>query len=144
VGGTATLIGDPPNIMIGSYAKLSFLDFVQNLSIICAIGLVFTVIYYVYWYKRTTSRPGRRCPGAHRPPQEEYQITNKTLLIQGGIILAYHLSFHHHGALHMEPSIAAMIGAAILMVISRVDIVEMLEHEVEWPTSSFSSCSLSL
>ena len=39
VGGTATLIGDPPNIMIGSYAKLTFMQFVTNLSLICAIGL---------------------------------------------------------------------------------------------------------
>ena len=42
-----------------------------------------------------------------------------------------------HGALHMEPSIAALIGASILLVISRVDIVEMLEKEIEWPTLIF-------
>ena len=42
-----------------------------------------------------------------------------------------------HGALHMEPSIAALIGASLLMVISRVDIVEMLEKEIEWPTLIF-------
>ncbi len=42
-----------------------------------------------------------------------------------------------HGILHMEPSIAALIGAMILLAISRVDIVEMLEHEVEWPTLVF-------
>ena len=52
VGGTATLIGDPPNIMIGSYAKLSFVDFVSNLTIICAISLVVTIIYFIYWYKK--------------------------------------------------------------------------------------------
>ena len=70
--------------------------------------------------------------------REEYKITNKTLLIQGGIILAITIFlFIIHGALHMEPSIAAMIGAAMLMVISRVDIVEMLEHEIEWPTLIF-------
>jgi Na+/H+ antiporter NhaD/arsenite permease-like protein len=139
VGGTATLIGDPPNIMIGSYAKLSFLDFVQNLSVICAIGLVFTVIYYVYWYKKEYLKAQVGDVQeliAHL--KAEYQITNKTLLIQGGIILGITIFlFIIHGALHMEPSIAAMIGAAILVAISRVDIVEMLEHEVEWPTLIF-------
>jgi Na+/H+ antiporter NhaD/arsenite permease-like protein len=139
VGGTATLIGDPPNIMIGSYAKLSFVDFVQNLSIICAIGLVFTVIYYIYWYKKDYMKAqvgDVQKLIAHL--KEEYRITNKTLLIQGGIILGITIFlFIIHGALHMEPSIAAMIGAAVLMVISRVDIVEMLEHEIEWPTLVF-------
>jgi Na+/H+ antiporter NhaD/arsenite permease-like protein len=47
VGGTATLIGDPPNILIGSYAKLSFMNFVTNLGLICLICLAVTLIYYV-------------------------------------------------------------------------------------------------
>jgi Na+/H+ antiporter NhaD/arsenite permease-like protein len=139
VGGTSTLIGDPPNIMIGSYAKLSFLDFVQNLSIIVAISMVFTVIYYIYWYKKDYMKAqvgDVQKLIAHL--KEEYRITNRTLLIQGGIILGVTIFlFIMHGALHMEPSIAALIGAAVLMVISRVDIVEMLEHEIEWPTLVF-------
>ncbi len=139
VGGTATLIGDPPNIMIGSYAKLSFVDFAQNLSIICAVALVFTIIYYVYWYKKEYLKAevgDVQQLIAHL--KEEYRITNKSLLIQGGIILGITIFlFIIHGALHMEPSIAAMIGAAILLIISRVDIVEMLEHEIEWPTLVF-------
>lgn len=51
-GGTTTLIGDPPNIMIGSYAKLSFVDFVQNLTVICLICLAFTLVYFIYWYRK--------------------------------------------------------------------------------------------
>jgi Na+/H+ antiporter NhaD/arsenite permease-like protein len=50
-GGTATLIGDPPNIMIGSYAKLSFVDFIINPSLVNVIGLAITVVYFLYWYK---------------------------------------------------------------------------------------------
>lgn len=139
VGGTATLIGDPPNIMIGSYAKLSFLDFVQNLTIICAICLVVTVIYFVYWFKKDYLKAEKRdISKMIEQLREEYKITNRTLLIQGGIILAITIFlFIMHGALHMEPSIAAMIGAAVLLAISRIDIVEMLEHEIEWPTLIF-------
>jgi len=139
VGGTATLIGDPPNIMIGSYAKLSFVDFVGNLSFICLICLVITLIYFVFFYKKGYMK-AKVCDVEDMICQlrEEYRITNKTLLIQGGIILGIVVClFIVHGALHMEPSIAAMIGAAVLMVISRVNIVEMLEHEVEWPTLVF-------
>ncbi|GKT08848.1 SLC13 family permease [Desulforhabdus sp. TSK] len=139
VGGTATLIGDPPNIMIGSYAKLSFVDFVQNLSVICAIGLVFSLVYFIFLYKKDYLKAqvgDVQTMIAHL--REEYKITNKTLLIQGGITMGIVIAlFIAHGALHMEPSIAAMVGAAVLMAISRVDIVEMIEHEIEWPTLIF-------
>jgi len=52
VGGTATLIGDPPNIMIGSYAHLTFMDFVYNLTIICFIGLGACILYYLWYFKK--------------------------------------------------------------------------------------------
>ena len=139
VGGTATLIGDPPNIMIGSYAKLSFVDFVQNLTIICAICLVVTIVYFVYWYKKDYAKA--QVGDVQKMIdhlREEYQITNKVLLIKGGVFLGITIFlFIIHGALKMEPSIAALVGASLLMVFSKVDIVEMLEHEIEWPTLIF-------
>ncbi len=139
VGGTATLIGDPPNIMIGSYAKLSFVDFVRDLTAVNAIVLVISIVYFIFWYKKDYMKAqvgNVQEMIAHL--KEEYKITNGKLLIQGGIILGITVfMFTIHGALHMEPSIAALIGAALLMVISRVDIVEMLEKEVEWPTLIF-------
>jgi Na+/H+ antiporter NhaD/arsenite permease-like protein len=139
VGGTATLIGDPPNIMIGSYAKLSFVDFVQNLTIICLIGLVVAIVYYLDWYKKGYLKAEVGDVSkmiAHL--REEYKITNPKLLVYCGIMLGITIFlFIIHGALHMEPSVAALVGAAVLLVISRVDIVEMLEHEIEWPTLIF-------
>ncbi|SPD75840.1 Citrate transporter [uncultured Desulfobacterium sp.] len=139
VGGTATLIGDPPNIMIGSYAKLSFIQFVQNLTIICIICLIFTVVFFCIYYKKEYLKAQVGDVGkmiAHL--REEYKITNAKLLTQGCILLGITIFlFIIHGALHMEPSIAAMFGATILLVISKVDIVEMLEHEIEWPTLIF-------
>ncbi|MBI5602054.1 MAG: ArsB/NhaD family transporter [Deltaproteobacteria bacterium] len=139
VGGTATLIGDPPNIMIGSYAKLSFVDFVSNLTLICLISLVVTIVYFIYWYKKDYLKAQvGDVSKMISLLKEEYKITNKRLLIYCGIMLGITIFlFIIHGALHMEPSIAAMIGAAVLMVISKVDIVEMLEHEIEWPTLIF-------
>jgi Na+/H+ antiporter NhaD/arsenite permease-like protein len=139
VGGTATLIGDPPNIMIGSYAKLTFVDFVQNLTIICTICLVVTIVYFVWWYKKEY---GKAKVGDVQEMidhlRDEYRITDKSLLIKGAIFLGMTVFlFVIHGALKMEPSIAALIGAALLMVFSKVDIVEMLEREIEWPTLVF-------
>jgi Na+/H+ antiporter NhaD/arsenite permease-like protein len=139
VGGTATLIGDPPNIMIGSYAKLTFVDFVKNLTVINAICLAVVIIYFIYWYKKDylKAQVGEVAQMiAHL--KEEYRITNKTLLIYCGLLLGITVFlFIIHGALHMEPSIAALIGAAVLMVVSRTDIAEMLEKEIEWPTLIF-------
>jgi Na+/H+ antiporter NhaD/arsenite permease-like protein len=139
IGGTATLIGDPPNIMIGSYAKLTFIDFVMNLTVVNIIALAISVIYFVYWYKKDYLKAQvGDVQEMISHLREEYRITNKTLLVQGGIILGITVFlFIIHGVLHMEPSIAALLGAALLMVISRVDIVEMLEHEIEWPTLVF-------
>jgi Na+/H+ antiporter NhaD/arsenite permease-like protein len=139
VGGTATLIGDPPNILIGSFAKLTFLQFVEHLAVICLICLVVTVIYYVYWYKKDYLKA--EVQDVERTIsylRQEYRITNKKLTIMSLGMLGFTIFlFVVHGVLHMEPSIAALTGAMFLLVISRVDIVEMLEHEVEWPTLIF-------
>jgi Na+/H+ antiporter NhaD/arsenite permease-like protein len=139
VGGTATLIGDPPNIMIGSYAKLTFIDFVKHLTIINAIALAAVIVYFIYWYKKDylKARVGD-VPKMIAQLREEYKITNSKLLVYCAIMLGITIFlFIVHGALHMEPSIAALVGAAVLMVISRVDIVEMMEKEIEWPTLIF-------
>jgi Na+/H+ antiporter NhaD/arsenite permease-like protein len=139
VGGTATLIGDPPNILIGSYANLAFGDFVVNLSLICAICLVVTVIYFVWWHKKDYLKADVKDVGRTiEYLKEEYRITDQKLMIKGLVLLGFTVFlFIIHGALHMEPSIAALIGAMVLLAISKVDIVEMLEHEVEWPTLVF-------
>jgi Na+/H+ antiporter NhaD/arsenite permease-like protein len=139
VGGTATLIGDPPNIMIGSYAKLTFMDFVRNLTLINLICLIVIIIYFIYWYKKDYLKAQvGDVQKMINHLREEYKITNRTLLFYCGLMMAITIFlFIIHGALHMEPSIAALIGAAVLVVISRVDIVEMLEKEIEWPTLIF-------
>jgi Na+/H+ antiporter NhaD/arsenite permease-like protein len=139
VGGTATLIGDPPNIIIGSYANLTFADFVVNLSIICIIALAVTVVYFVYWYKKDYLKAEvKDVDRTIAYLKEEYRITDVKLTVMGLAMLGFTIFlFIVHGVLHMEPSIAALVGAMFLLAISRVDIVEMLEHEVEWPTLVF-------
>ena len=139
VGGTATLIGDPPNIMIGSYAKLTFMDFVRHLTVINLICLIVIIVYFIYWYKKDYMKAQvGDVQKMINHLREEYKITNKKLLYYCGLMLGLTIFlFIIHGALHMEPAVAALIGAALLMVISRVDIVEMLEKEIEWPTLIF-------
>ena len=139
VGGTATLIGDPPNILIGSYANLTFMDFVVNLTIIVVIGMVLTVVYYLFWYKKAYRQAeAKDVERTIAFMATEYRIQDTRLTIMGLALLAFTIFlFIIHGVLHMEPAIAALSGAMFLLAISRVNIVEMLEHEVEWPTLIF-------
>jgi Na+/H+ antiporter NhaD/arsenite permease-like protein len=139
VGGTATLIGDPPNILIGSYAGLTFAQFIQNLAIICAISLVASSIFLVWWNKKAYLKA--EVKDVNRTIEflrEEYQITNRKLMIQGLLLLGFTILFFVLGGiLHLPVSIPALVGSLALLAISGEDIVEMLEKEVEWPTLVF-------
>jgi Na+/H+ antiporter NhaD/arsenite permease-like protein len=139
VGGTATLIGDPPNILIGSYANLSFGAFLNNLTLVVIVCMVFTVAFYIFWYRRSYKEAEvKDVERTTAYMKQEYRITDKVLLIKCLVMLGFTiLLFILHGVFHMEPSIAALTGAMLLLAISGVDIVEMLEHEVEWPTLVF-------
>ncbi len=139
VGGTATLIGDPPNILIGSFAHLTFVDFVTHLTVICLIGLAVTAVYFVFWFRRDYhAAKVSDVPAMTERLRVEYQVTNPKLLAKAGGVLAFTiLLFVFHGQLGMEPSVAAMAGASLLLVITDVHIVEMVEKEVEWPTLIF-------
>jgi Na+/H+ antiporter NhaD/arsenite permease-like protein len=139
VGGTATLIGDPPNILIGSYTGLTFGEFVVDLSAICLLCLVVSCFYFLWWYKKEYMKADVKDVAetvAHL--REEYKITDKKLMIQGLILLGFTIMlFALHGFMHMEVSVAALIGSLLLLAVSKVNIVEMLEREVEWPSLMF-------
>ncbi|HKJ08454.1 MAG TPA: SLC13 family permease [Gammaproteobacteria bacterium] len=139
VGGTATLIGDPPNIMIGSYAALSFVQFVEHLAVVCLIGLAVSTVYFLFWFRKGYLHARvDDVPAMIGRLREEYRITDPRLLVKSGLVLLFTIAlFVFHGTLHMEPSVAAMAGASLLLVISGVHIVEMVEQEIEWPTLVF-------
>jgi Na+/H+ antiporter NhaD/arsenite permease-like protein len=139
LGGAATLIGDPPNIMIGSYAELSFLDFLANLSGIVLVCLAAAVVYYFFWYRRAYRRAfdldfARTLDFLKRECRiRDKQLLRTSLIIFTGVLLLFLV----HHLLGMQPAVAALSGAMLLLVVSRTDIVRMLEQEVEWPTLLF-------
>jgi Na+/H+ antiporter NhaD/arsenite permease-like protein len=139
IGGTATLIGDPPNILIGSYAGLTFGQFITNLTFICFLCLVVSCIYFLWWHKDEYLKADvKDVEKTIAKLREEYQITDRKLMIQGLILLGFTiLLFALHGLMHMQVSVAALIGSLLLLAISKVDIVEMLEKEVEWASLMF-------
>ncbi len=143
VGGTATLIGDPPNIMIGSYAGLTFTDFVIALSLICALSMVVLFIYTkLLWGKGYSSAKVDDVQKHIEELKEKYQITDPDLLKYGLGVLAFAIIlFLTHGYWHMEVSIAALMGASILLTIAiftqKVNLMELIEKDIEWPTLMF-------
>jgi Na+/H+ antiporter NhaD/arsenite permease-like protein len=136
IGGTATLIGDPPNIMIGSAAKLTFTDFLFNLApVVVIISAVTIVILLIIFHSSlTVSEENKR---RILMMDEKKMIHNRPLMIKsltvlGGVVLGFLL----HGLLETEPSVIALIGACILIIWADSDIDELLRH-VEWDTILF-------
>ncbi len=143
VGGTATLIGDPPNIMIGSYAGLSFMDFVTALALVCLISLIVLLVFTrLIWGKAYASANIQNVEEFIQELKNEYRITDPKLLAYGLGVLGFAIFlFLSHGYWHMEVSVAAVMGAAILLTIAvltdRVDLIELIEKDIEWPTLMF-------
>lgn len=143
IGGTATLIGDPPNIMIGSYAGLTFTNFLYALGLVCALSLVALIIFSkFYWGKDYASAKVEDIQDHIRTLKEEYKITDPKLLIYGLTVLAFAVFlFLTHGYWHMEVSIAALMGAAVLVTVAilteKVNLIALIEKEIEWPTLMF-------
>ena len=138
-GGTATLIGDPPNIMIGSFAGITFNEFVINLTPVVVVVLVAQIIYNKFLSGAAYHKAKvEDVPKMMAFLKEKYRITNARVLTLGGIVLLGVIGmFILHGVFHMEVSVAALFGAALIVLLTKTDIVEMLEKEIEWPSLVF-------
>ena len=137
IGGTATLIGDPPNIMIGSAAGYSFFDFILYDAPAVAIILVaiLGVFYALYGRKMNVDDEHK---ARIMELDEHAQIKNRRLLKQSVVMTALVVvGFMAHGALGLESCIIALGAAGIIMLISGESIEEALSN-VEWTTLSFS------
>lgn len=136
IGGTATLIGDPPNLMIGSAAGLSFLDFVKNLAPVIVIILLVTLLGIKQLYKNSmkTSEEDKKKIMAL---DESKAIRDRSLMKKSLTVLALTLvGFLLHGSLGFESATIAIAGSAILLAISKVEPDEILQ-ETEWGTIFF-------
>jgi Na+/H+ antiporter NhaD/arsenite permease-like protein len=136
IGGTATLIGDPPNILIGSAAGLDFTDFLVNLApVTVVIYGAFVVIAYFAW-RRHLEVPSERREAAVEAT-EGATITDPVLLTKGLVVSAFVLvGFLVHQALGLEAATIALLGATVLMIVGRIDAHDAF-REVEWRTLFF-------
>ncbi|MBI5845023.1 MAG: ArsB/NhaD family transporter [Deltaproteobacteria bacterium] len=136
IGGTATLIGDPPNIMIASKAGLNFMDFIYHVSpAVIIMMVVWLIVWRIVFKKRLVVSEERKL--RIMAMDESTLITNPALLKKSGIVLGFTiLGFVLHGFFHYEPATVALMGATTLLLISREDPHEILTH-VEWVTIAF-------
>ena len=136
LGGTATLIGDPPNIMIGSAADISFAQFVVYDGPIVVISMVAAVFMFRFIYGRGLSVSPEKMELIMQMDESE-QIRDKALFIKSVImIFLVALAFILHDALGLKTSIIALSCAALMIMIGRQDVEETV-HDVEWPTIVF-------
>jgi Na+/H+ antiporter NhaD/arsenite permease-like protein len=136
IGGTATLIGDPPNILIGSAAGLDFADFLVNLA---PVTVVILVAYLAL--VRVLFRGHLAVPDAQRETAleltEDQAITDRSLLVRGLIVTGLTIvGFLLHSAIGVEAATVAMLGATVLMLVGRIDPHDAFKS-VEWSTLFF-------
>lgn len=136
IGGTATLIGDPPNIMIGSQTHLGFMDFLVNLTpLIIVIHLAVMVVFYVLYRNKFQVSETLKKEICQLDPLT--QIKDSVLLRKSLIILALIIiGFMLHQALRLESATIALTGATLLMLVTREEPEEVF-LTIEWPTIFF-------
>ena len=136
IGGMATLIGDPPNILIGSAADIDFLTFAANLAPISLLILI-AFIGLAWLLFKDDLRPEQDSTLDIEALETSELITNAPLLRKGLVVMVgVTLGFLAHGALHLEPATIALTGATVLLLWGRSDPHHVLQ-EIEWTTLAF-------
>src|ERR687893_2563788 len=137
IGGTATLVGDPPNIIIGTVVdELTFMDFIVNLAPPIFIILIITlgIVWLVHARKLHTTEEDRKEVMALDAASE---IKDRSLLIRPGSVMGLTvIGFFLQQLTGFNPAIVALAGAAVAMLICGPEVEKVL-HEVEWPTILF-------
>ncbi|MEA2022214.1 MAG: ArsB/NhaD family transporter [Candidatus Caldatribacteriota bacterium] len=137
IGGTATLIGDPPNIIIGSAAHLSFMDFIINIAPFALILLILLPFFVRLFYKKEMSQNVKEAWRKVEKFDEKKAIEDPVLLKKSLMVFLLTISifiFHHN--LGLEAATVALAGATLLLLVSNIDPAETF-LEVEWSTLFF-------
>jgi Na+/H+ antiporter NhaD/arsenite permease-like protein len=145
IGGTATLIGDPPNIIIGSAAHLSFMDFVLELTPVCTVVLILTclAIHLIWGRKLVADSASRaRVMALDRNAAITDRVSmRKSLAVIGAVVIAFAAA----RLIHLEAGTIALFGGAILLLLDNIGNAAERQHErlvetfneVEWITIFF-------
>ncbi len=136
IGGTATLVGDPPNIIIASRAGLSFNDFLIHLAPLVGLLLIVYVAMCRVLFRRAFAYDKDRVASV-MALRERDAIRDTRLLIVSLVVLTVVLAaFVLHTALHLEPAVVAIVGGLVLLAASHLNAEDVVK-DVEWPTLVF-------
>jgi Na+/H+ antiporter NhaD/arsenite permease-like protein len=136
IGGTATLIGDPPNIMIAGATDLSFLAFIVNLApIVVVVFVVVTGGLYLAFRRKLTATPEARTRVLELDPRSAIEDMDELRRTVPVLVLTI-LAFFAHQVLHLEPATVALAGATVMLFTSTAPVERALAG-IEWPTLFF-------
>lgn len=138
IGGTATLIGDPPNVMIGSAAGISFMGFVENLALFVLFNMIISaLVMFLFFRKKLVVSNERRARIMEF--EEKHLITDKGLLQYSVVVFIIFLCLlFFQEILHLHAATIALFAATALMIRARkVNIDHFLNNEIEWGTILF-------
>jgi Na+/H+ antiporter NhaD/arsenite permease-like protein len=136
IGGAATLIGDPPNIMIGSAANIDFNSFIIHMGPTIAISFAVSLLLLKFLLRKDLNAQVQNFEQLMKEDESALLKDKGVLKKSMAVLLGVVFLFIIHGSLHLEPSIIALGGAAVLLVITRAKLENVL-HEVDWPTLLF-------
>ncbi|MDW0135602.1 MAG: ArsB/NhaD family transporter [Nitrososphaeraceae archaeon] len=136
VGGTATLIGDPPNILIGSAANIDFASFIINMGPTIGISLFASLLILKFLFRKSLAEKPHNIEDLLSQDEriliKDRSVLRKSLAVLGGVIFLFVI----HGTLNIEPSIIALSGAGILMILAKSRPEHILK-QVDWSTLIF-------
>lgn len=136
IGGAATLVGDPPNIIIASRSGLSFTDFLNVMAPLVLIVLVVFIglcrIMFRTAFRYDAERAARVMALQEADAIRDRRLVVISLVVLGTVLLAFSL----HTVLDLEPSVVAVLGGLLLLALSRLDTEDVVK-DVEWPTLVF-------
>ncbi len=137
IGGTATLVGDPPNLIIGSFAHFSFMDFIVNLAPVTLVILVVVCGWLLFHFRKEFAMSS---PSAERIAEvdESKLIHDRSLMFRAVGAMSFVLAgFGVHHMLHLPASVVALLGSALLLAVVPVNGDEVIHKDIEWPTILF-------
>ena len=136
IGGAATLIGDPPNIIIASKAGLDFNEFLVHMAPMVLVVIAVIVPMLVFMFRKVLKNSPEDRAKVMELDAASF-ITDKSLLAKSVSVLSIVIAaFVLHGVLHLEPSVIAMMGAGLLVLISKLK-PDQFARDVEWGTLVF-------
>jgi Na+/H+ antiporter NhaD/arsenite permease-like protein len=136
IGGTATLVGDPPNIIIASRGGLSYNDFLVHLAPFVVVALVVFILLCRFLFRSAFRYDPERAAEIANLRERDAIRDGRLLVVSLAVLAVVTVAFVLHTALHLEPAVVAIVGGLLLLAASRLDTGEVVK-DVEWPTLAF-------